>query len=323
MPKHKTGSLLTFILFVIIVFKLNTIHAQIENNGDIFISDNNLFYVGADTFNFGITGSTTTSRTPFDYGVLSFSKEASTTGASNMHFVDGYAQTQSDKAFILPIGQSGIYAPIQVTPSSCGGVDAAYYRSAPNAFGHTLDTSISSISTVEYWDIKSTGVHSSISLSWRPSSAISDLTSYSLPDLTIIGWNGYTWTAIPSVVDEYSILGAVSSLLSGSISSNAELDLSAYSAFSLGSTNKQLLVHEIDPLQLLVYINNNRLFIKASQPLETLIVYDILGKRLISENLNRDFEYNIPFNYEHSVYIVKIKVNNSTSFITKKIIHKN
>jgi hypothetical protein len=77
----------------------------------------------------------------------------------------------------------------------------------------------------------------------RPSSAISDLTSSSLPNLTIVGWDGSAWVTIPSIVDEYSIQ-EISSLVSGSISSNAQLDLSIYSAFSLGATTKQLLVAE-------------------------------------------------------------------------------
>jgi hypothetical protein len=77
---------------------------------------------------------------------------------------------------------------------------------------------------------KSTGVKTGVSLSWRPSSAISDLTSSSLPNLTIVGWDGSAWVTI-SIVDEYSIQGEISSLVSGSISSNAQLDLSIYSAF--------------------------------------------------------------------------------------------
>jgi hypothetical protein len=55
-----------------------------------------------------------------------------------------------------------------------------------------------------------------------------------------------------------------SSLVSGSISSNAQLDLSIYSAFSLGATTKQLLVAEFDKVELIVYVNRNRLFIEAS-----------------------------------------------------------
>jgi hypothetical protein len=73
---------------------------------------------------------------------------------------------------------------------------------------------------------KSTGVKLEF-LVRRPSSAISDLTSSSL-NLTIVGWDGSAWVTIPSIVR--SIQGEISSLVS-TYSSNAQLDLSIYSAF--------------------------------------------------------------------------------------------
>jgi hypothetical protein len=319
---QKTKSFSTYILLIFIFFKFNTLQAQVQNDGELYINDNSVIYVEGENFNFGI-GSTTTTRTKLDYGVLSFSKGALWSGANDLHFVDGYAQTHSNTPFILPIGQTGFYAPIQVIPSTTDGVDAAYFRSAPNTIGGILDASISSISSVEYWDIKSTGVRTGISLSWRATSAISDLTSSSLPKLTIVGWNGSAWVTIPSVIDEYSILGEISSLVSGSISSNIEVDLSAYSAFSLGTTTKQLLVPKFDKVELTAYVNKSRLFIEASLPITALIIYDILGKKIFSEQLNGTLKYEKPFNHADEIYIVKIQLANGTSLITRKIINKN
>ena len=311
-----------YILLIIIFFKLNTLQAQVQNDGELYISDNSVLYAEGDNFNFGL-GTTTTTRTKLDYGVLSFSNGASWSGANDLHFVDGYAQTHSNAPFILPIGQTGVYAPIKVIPSTNDGVDAAYFRSSPNTIGGILDASISSISSIEYWDIKSTGARTGISLSWRATSAISDLTSASLPKLTIAGWNGSAWVAIPSIIDEYSILGEISSLVSGSISSNKEVDLSAYSAFSLGTTTKQLLVPKFDKVELTAYLNKSRLFIEASLPITALFIYDILGKKIFSEQLNGTLRYEKPFNHADEIYIVKIQLANGTSLITKKIINKN
>lgn len=317
----KLGVLFTYILILILLFKVNSLQAQIHHDGDLHISDNSVLYVGFDNLNFGV-GSTTTTRTKTTYGVLSFSNGASCSGASDMHFVDGYAQTQSDKAFILPIGQSGVYAPIQVIPSSTDGVDAAYFRTAPSAIGSVLEETISSMSSIEYWDIKSVGVKSGISLSWRTSSAISELTSSILPKLTIVGWNGSAWVIIPSTVDEYSILGEISSLVSGSISSNAAVDLSAYTAFTFGTATKLLSVPTLDKVELLVYVNKNRLFIEASQPITALVIYDSTGKKIVSQLLNGNLKYDMPFNYANEIYIAKIELDNGTSLFTKKIINK-
>jgi hypothetical protein len=320
--KQKSRLFCSYILFASIFFNLNTLQAQVNNQNDLYISDNSLLYVGSDNFNFGL-GSTTTSRTKEDYGVLSFSNGARWSGASDLHFIDGYAQTESNAAFILPIGQSGVYAPIQVIPSSTDGVNAAYFRSEPNILGNVLEKSILSISSLEYWDITSLGVNAGISLTWRSSSDISDLTSTSLSNLTIVGWNGSAWVKIPSTVDEYSILGEISSLVSGSISSDAAVDLSAYSAFSFGSVVKPLLFPTFNKVELTAYVNKNRLFIEASLPITALVIYDLMGKKIFSEHLNGDFKYNQPFNYADGIYITKIELDNGTSLFTKKIIKKD
>jgi hypothetical protein len=320
--KQKINKIVLCILCTIIFCKLNRLQAQVQNDQDLYISDKSVLYIGSESFNFG-TGSTTTSRTKLEYGVLSFSTDATWTGASDTHYVDGYVQTLSKKAFILPIGQSGFYAPIQVIPSSSDGVDAAYFRSAPNSIGSVLDKSVSSISSVEYWDIKSAGVPAEIALSWRVSSAISGLTASSLAHLTIVGWDGSAWVGIPSTVDENSILGEKSSLISGSISSNSVVDLSAYSAFSLGIIAQELVIPKFDKIELIAYVNSNRLFIESSLPITALTVYDITGKKIFSERLKGDFKHNQSFNYPKEIYIVKIELGNGVSLFTKKIINNN
>jgi hypothetical protein len=315
-------SLFFYLLFIGLFFKLSIIQAQVYNDGDIYIGDNSALHVDENTFDFG-SGRITTSRSKLHYGVLSMSDGSYWAGASEIHFVDGYVQTHSTAAFILPIGQSEIYAPVQVTPSTSEGVDAAYFRLAPKSIGSAFDESISSISSVEYWEINSIGASADISLSWGYSSDISALTSSSLANLTIIGWNGSAWVIIPSIVDEYSILGETSNLDYGSISSNKKIDLSAYSAFSLGSTTKQLLVPEFDKVELMVYLNYNRAFIKASLPITGLIIYEISGKKIFSQRLNGDLQYDFPFNNADGVYIARIELDNGASLVTRKIINRN
>ncbi|MGO4817711.1 T9SS type A sorting domain-containing protein [Flavobacterium sp. W22_SRS_FP1] len=320
---QKIKSSLPYFLFLSSIFTGNMVHSQIKNNGDLHIGDNSALHINGETFDFG-SGTITTSRTNFHYGVLSMSDGSYWAGASETYFVDGYVQTHSTAAFVLPVGQSGVYAPIQVTSSNSVGVDAAYFRSPANTLGTVFDESISAISTVEYWDIKSEGAKVDISLSWSSSSDISDLTSSSLINLTIVGYNGSAWVIIPSMVDEYSILGEISNLGYGSISSNKEIDISAYSAFSLGTTTtKQLSVAQFEKVELMAYLNNNRLSIKASLPITALIVYDMTGKKIVSQRLNADLKYDIPFSHADGMYIARIELDNGASLITRKIINKN
>jgi hypothetical protein len=320
---QKIKSSLPYFLFVSFIFLGNMVHSQIKNDGDLHIGDNSALHIDAETFDFG-SGTITTSRTNLHYGVLSMSDGSYWAGADETHFVDGYVQTHSNAAFVLPVGQSGVYAPIQVTTSNSGSVDAAYFRLPANAIGTVFDESISAISSVEYWDISSTRAKADISLSWSSSSDISALTSSSLTNLTIIGYNGSAWVTIPSLVDEYSILGEISNLGYGSISSNKKIDLSGYSAFSLGTTTtKQRSVDEFEKVELTAYANKNRLSIKASQPITALIVYDMTGKKIFSEHLNADLEHDIPFNHAEGIYIARIELKNSGSLITRKIMNRN
>ncbi|MFV5686507.1 hypothetical protein ACM55I_13795 [Flavobacterium sp. GB2R13] len=314
------------LLFLFLYFSMccefNTLEAQVYNNEDIFVGDNSILYFGTNSFNFG-TGTIATSRTKLSSGVLSFSDDTIWLGANERHFIDGYAQTLSKSAFILPIGQSGIYAPIQVISSSSNGVEAAYFRTSPNSIGSVFDTLVSSVSSVEYWDIKSVGVAAAISLSWRSSSAVSDLTSARLDALTIVGWDGLAWVAIPSIVDKNSILGETSTLVSGSISTNTVVDLSAYSAFSLGATVKKPKIPALEDIKLTAYIHSNQLFLESSLPITGLTIYNLMGKQISAQDLKGEFKHDQPFNYPESLYIAKIELDNGAYFLTKKVINTN
>lgn len=317
-PKIK--SLLPYFLFVSIFFNVNMVQAQVQNDGDLFIGDNSIFSIGSEKFVFG-SGTTTTSRTKLDYGVLSFHNGVSWSGANDTHFVDGYAKTYSTSAFILPVGQSGVYAPVQITPSTPNGVDAAYFRLNPSSIGSVVDESISSISSLEFWDINSSGANAAISLSWRSSSNIQGLTSSSLSNLTIVGWNCSKWVTIPSIVDEHSILGDISSLNSGSISSNTEVDLSIYSAFSIG-TSKTTVTNEQIPnrIEFLTYINQNNLYVEASSKITAIEIYDITGNQVKNEKVGGEHTYTTPFQYEESIYIALIRFEDGM-YRTKKLMN--
>lgn len=317
--KQKASSFLPYILVAIILCKSNILLAQVQNNDDLFIGDNSVLYSESGNFAFGF-GSTSTTRTASDYGVLSFSKGATWSGANDYHYLDGYVQTLGDTAFVFPIGQYGVYAPIKITPTTLDGVDAAYFSSTPNSIGSDLNKSISSVSTVEYWNIKSTGSNAAISLSWRFSSAIAKLTESTLSNLTIVGWNGSTWEQIPSKIDNSSFQGETSTLASGSISSESIVDLSVYSAFSFGNTHT-LGNPEIIKTDLSAIINNEELILVSSSRIAAVIIYDVTGKKLMQEKVGGEYNYNTAFRFEEAVYIAKIVFDDGV-FATKKLINR-
>jgi hypothetical protein len=208
--------------------------AQVQNNTSVYIADGTEAYLASGSFYFGNSpASTGTSRTSLVYGKLSFGAGATWAGASDSHYIDGYAGTWGNSSFVMPIGQSGVYAPVQVIPSASTGVDAAYFRSNPATIGSALANTVGAVSTIEYWNIKGSS-SAIVSVSWRSSSNISVLTGGNINRLSILGWNGSSWNEIPSVVDTTSFLGGSSSLTTGSIASTSPVDLATYSYFTLG-----------------------------------------------------------------------------------------
>jgi hypothetical protein len=108
------------------------------------------FHIDSGSFNFG--SGTNNQQDYIKLRSIIYGDGASWIGASTKRFVDGYVQTRSTTAFVLPVGHSGFMRQ-QVTPSTSEGVDAGF-RSTPNSIGSVLGESISSISSIEYWDIK-------------------------------------------------------------------------------------------------------------------------------------------------------------------------
>jgi hypothetical protein len=310
----KTGALLCYIM--LFLFQINPLQGQVINNSNLYIGDIGVFYIGKGDFEFG-SGTTTTTRTKRDNGILSFSDSSTWKDASTTHFVDGYAQ--SNTTFVFPVGQLGIYAPVKAIPSSATNIEAAYFREDPKSVGNAIDNTIAVLSSVEYWNIISYDTNTKISLSWKNTSYISDITSATLSNLTIVGWNGLKWIIIPSTIDSESIEGEVSSIHSGSISSTTGLNLSNYSAFSLGSMINSA---ENTDIKLIAYFNNNKLYIEASQPITALVIYDVLGQKIVAEKINGDFKYNRPFDHAEAVYFALIELNKGASQITLKLMNK-
>lgn len=232
--KKKPKSIKWVICFFLVVFAFNQSIAQVQNNEPVFIGDQGFVYLESGTYFFGAgSGQTITTRTPSTYGKLVFTSAASHSGASDSHYLDGYGSVLTTNPFTFPVGQSGVFAPARVTPTSTAPVDAAYYRASATTIGTTLDATIGSVSNIEYWNILGANA-ATISLSWRASSSLSSIVS-TTTELTIAGYDGTKWVEIPSTVDATSFLGGSSNLTTGSITSTATVNLTTFTFFTLAA----------------------------------------------------------------------------------------
>lgn len=211
-------------------------------------SVNQTFSTGGGTPLDGIVGTERVSPR----GFLSFVGTATWSGASDAAHVDGYAKTYMSSAFTFPIGDNGKYRPARVSlASSSSPSDAAYFRANPTSAittslkggnepvlpNSTYDVAtkaadVQNVSTIEYWDINGS-TSSQISLTWDATSGVAAMTGGVLAKLTIVGWDGTKWVAIPSTVDATSILGSASTTTAGSITTNANITPSSYDVYTL------------------------------------------------------------------------------------------
>jgi hypothetical protein len=248
-----------FWLYVAILLSINgKIYAQSASFGSSYaygggttsIIGQHDFQSGSGTISQGIIGSERATNS--SYGFL---QSASWLNANDNAFIDGYATTYGTGAFTFPIGDNGKYRPAAVSASATAlPASAAYYGVDPTTaitsalqggneialptgapFAITSKASgVSSVTDKEYWDIKG-ATAAKISLTWNTTSAISTLTSATLANLTIVGWNGTQWVKIPSTVDATSILGAASTYTEGSITTDAAIVPNTYTVYSFGS----------------------------------------------------------------------------------------
>lgn len=229
--KNKLKGLMILGMF----FLMMNIQAQMYNNGAFFIGANATAYLDSGNFSFGTSAATSTQKTGA-VGVLSIGSAATIESGTTSKFVDGWVNTKGTGTFTFPVGvasPTNYYAPIQATPvSGSPGVSTAYFRADASLIGD-LDETLTSVSVNEYWKI--TGSNATVSLTWNNASAV-PVTLNQLANITIAGFNisNNKWEAISSMVTVTSVLGGVSSVTSGSVTSSTTITLANYCAFSIG-----------------------------------------------------------------------------------------
>lgn len=231
---NQKKSYLKIFLFSFIAFFFNAINAQVQDNGLIHIFNSGSVNLFTGTYNFGGgTTTTSTSRTSLLYGKMIFTEGVTATGASNSHFLDGYGSYSGTTAFVFPLGQSSVYAPVKVIPSTSASIDAAYYYSNPASLGSTLDPLVISISNQGYWHIAGTN-SCQVTLTWSQSNMVNGFVDV-IDNLIIVGFNGTKWVKLPSTVDISSLFNTTSNLVQGSITTTSNVNLGDYHYFTIGT----------------------------------------------------------------------------------------
>lgn len=194
-----------------------------------------------------------TERASGNFGVLNFAGDNLTsTGASDAGYVDGYVRKYGAGSFVFPVGDNGFLG--QFAAAADGVMGAYFHADANTAVTSNLFTgsdyaalpnggpfatssmgiNVNVVSTVEYWDIDGPNA-TPLTLTWDAGSAIGTLTGNDLSKLTIVGWNGTEWVAIPSKADATSVLGGASDFTAGSITTIAPLAPDTYTAYTFAS----------------------------------------------------------------------------------------
>ncbi|MBT8189036.1 MAG: DUF11 domain-containing protein [Bacteroidia bacterium] len=195
-------------------------------------------------------------------GYFNFGEDGGWTGAQDGHYIDGYVRYFGNGNFQYPIGDEGKFRPAAVSTGTY--VEAAYYGVNPTnsitsdirggdfpvlpgtgPFDSALkDPTLVRVSTYEYWDINGPDP-AYITLTWDPDSHIDSITSNALNTLTIVGWNGTEWEAIPSQLNTNAIdqtsekiefTGPLSYLYEGSITTSVPIIPSDYEVYTFGAT---------------------------------------------------------------------------------------
>ena len=183
-------------------------------------------------------------------GYIGFTNNSEVSGASNEAHIDGYVRFHGTGTMVLPLGDNGIYAPLETEQKS--GVLAASYYNASAAIAVTDKLNgdsykplpehgpfdienhgpdISFISDYEYWHIEG-NADTKITLYYDYNSGLENLANGNPANLSIVGWNGSSWDVIQSSIVS-TTLGE--NLNEGSIATNDYINPSQYSILTFAA----------------------------------------------------------------------------------------
>lgn len=283
----------------------------IENKGEMHIFKHYTFQHLNQKNNYGVVATERGQNKSY----ISFYPGGTWSGADDKAFVDGYVRSYQSEPFIFPVGDNNLFRPVKIEKASISlPTEAAYYGVNPSLaitssfwgssntvlpldgpFSNTnKEFILSQVSNKEYWDINGS-IPTRLTLSWNLSSEVRRMTGGALKTLTIVGWNGTEWVAIPSQMDISSVFDKPSELNRGSITTINEINLNDYSVYSLGS------------------IKTSKLELFLSKATKTQVLQSSTMR------VELDIDTNVAYNEDNEVFIHHSRPNyGSLSSIDKK-----
>ncbi|WP_426295348.1 hypothetical protein ACN9ML_11815 [Dyadobacter endophyticus] len=170
-----------------------------------------------------------------------FTDGSAYSGASDGSHIDGYAEKAGNTAFTFPIGNGAKLRTAGISaPATAANFKAAYWFENPNAATlpagapfpvSNLGTGVSAVSSLEYWDVD--GASSvNLTLTWDAASNLSVLTSGTIANLVVVGYNTTTakWESLGNAGGTTGALATTGTITANGVTPDN------YAAFTFGTS---------------------------------------------------------------------------------------
>ncbi|MBP6511584.1 MAG: hypothetical protein KA347_02815 [Bacteroidia bacterium] len=124
--------------------------------------------------------------------IITLKATATTTGASNQSFVNGMVKKIGNTAFVFPVGDDGHHYPLEISaPSNSTDAFSVIYKNEFHNESDSSDTTLSYISTCQYWDLKRVTGTSNVKVRLYWDSLGCGV--FDTVGLAVASWNGTKW----------------------------------------------------------------------------------------------------------------------------------
>ncbi len=149
--------------------------------------------------------------------LLTLKATATTTGASNLSFVDGTVKKIGNSVFVFPVGDDGFYSAIEISaPSVATDAFIAQYHLTNQIKGENIDTTIRLLNSCSYWDLTRNAGSSNVYVSLYWDSIGCGL--YDTLGLVVSTWDGSSWKNIGNTSTTGNVLSG--KVKSGSVATS-------------------------------------------------------------------------------------------------------
>lgn len=301
-----------YYLFILMGLFLTKLNGQgISFFGNTYIDSGANLYVENLSINF--QGKLLTNKNE-NYGQLVVNNVA--INSSNSGFADGFVKSYIIGDFEFPIGDDGVYAPIEFGIQSNHPVTGRYsLGGTPNTSQHNQD--LEKISDNEFWQLFSNS-EGKLTLKWQLISGIEALTNQDLSKLRMVGWNQSEnqWEIIEH---EIPIVGDFDH---GELKSLNAVDLNAYTAFTFGRIGETMGLTDFDFNSVQIALNSGELFaFSKNVPIDEIILFDLSGRQIARYKTINNLKYQTLYSYPKGVYVATVLLKDGT-IVRKKLINQ-